>query len=35
MKENYFYETPSARMLEFDKVIEQLKTFANTEKAKE
>lgn len=35
MKENYFYETPSARMLEFDKVIEQLETFANTEKAKE
>ena len=35
MKENYFYEIPSARMLEFDKVIEQLETFANTEKAKE
>ncbi|MGN0377423.1 MAG: DNA mismatch repair protein MutS [Suilimivivens sp.] len=35
MKENYFYETPSAKMLEFDKVIEQLEVLANTKKAKE
>lgn len=35
MKENYFYETPSAKMLEFDKVIEQLQEMACTEKAKQ
>ncbi|MGN1180425.1 MAG: DNA mismatch repair protein MutS [Suilimivivens sp.] len=35
MKDKYFYESPSAKMLEFDRVIEQLKTFACTEKAKE
>lgn len=35
MKENYFYETPSAKMLEFHKVIEQLEGFACTEKAKQ
>jgi len=35
MSEKYFYETSSAKMLEFDKVIEQLKELACTEKAKE
>lgn len=34
IKETYFYDTPSARMLEFDKVIEQLVELANTENAK-
>ncbi|MBR5800024.1 MAG: DNA mismatch repair protein MutS [Lachnospiraceae bacterium] len=34
-RETYFYETASARMLEFDKIIEQLKELAYTEKAKE
>lgn len=35
MKENYFCESPSAKMLEFDKVIEQLQEMACTEKAKQ
>ena len=34
-KTNYFYETASARMLEFDKIIEMLTELAYTEKAKE
>ncbi len=34
-KENYFYETASARMLEFDKIIESLQELAYTENAKE
>lgn len=32
--EEYFYETASARMLEFDKIIEQLAEMAVTQKAK-
>ena len=35
MEKQYFYETASAKMLEFDKIINQLKTMACTEKAKE
>ena len=35
MKEKYFCDTPSARMLEFDKIIEQLTQMACTQKAKE
>lgn len=35
MSVTYFYETASAKMLEFDKVIEQLEGLACTEKAKE
>ena len=34
-KKEYFYETPSAKMLEFDKIIEQLSDFAVTGNAKE
>ncbi len=34
-KTRYFYETTSARMLEFDKIIELLEELAYTEKAKE
>lgn len=34
MKEQYFYETPSARMLEFDEIIRKLEEFAYTEGAK-
>ncbi|MBD5393561.1 MAG: DNA mismatch repair protein MutS [Lachnospiraceae bacterium] len=30
-----FYETPSAKMLEFDKIIEQLESLAYTQKAKQ
>jgi len=33
-KETYFYETASARMLEFDKMIEKLEELAYTENAK-
>ena len=35
MKEQYFYETASAKMLEFDKIISQLESLAFTEAAKE
>ena len=35
MEKQYFYETTSAKMLEFDKIINQLETMACTEKAKE
>ena len=35
MEKQYFYETASAKMLEFDKIINQLETMASTEKAKE
>lgn len=34
MKEQYFYETASARMLEFDEIIRHLEEFAYTEGAK-
>ena len=34
MKERYFCDTPSAKMLEFDKIIEQLTELACTQKAK-
>ena len=34
-KERYFYQTPSARMLEFDQIIEKLEESACTEKARE
>lgn len=34
-KETYFYETASARMLEFDKMIEKLEELAYTENAKQ
>ena len=34
MKEQYFYETPSARMLQFDDMIKQLEELAYTEGAK-
>ncbi len=33
-KQSYFYETASARMLEFDKVIQKLEDFAVTKEAK-
>ena len=35
MKEKYFCDTPSARMLEFDNIIEQLTHMACTQKARE
>lgn len=35
MEKQYFYETASAKMLEFDKIISQLEDLACTEKAKE
>ncbi len=35
MKEHDFYETPSARMLEFDQIIDRMEEFALTKKAKE
>ncbi len=35
MEKQYFYNTPSARMLEFDRIIGRLEEMAYTEKAKE
>ena len=35
MEKQYFYNTPSARMLEFDRIIGCLEEMAYTEKAKE
>ena len=35
MKQQYFYDTPSARMLEFDKIVMQLEELAYTDGAKQ